>query len=140
MGDMLLLSTRVSATRLSHAFTFETAVKGRDAAGIAFRVVDKDNYYRFVIDSRGMVIELHAIKQGAKTVLASWPATRLSQDVYYNLHVRKAALALAGCYAVGPQTYLSPPSLPFRRSTSTARASWARLRSGTRSRTRSATS
>ena len=87
LSDMLLLSTRAVFANLQRAFTFETVVLGRDGAGLAFRVVDNRNYYRFVIDPREKKVELHLVRYGNQQILSSWPAPRLRPDVYYTLRM-----------------------------------------------------
>jgi hypothetical protein len=85
LDDMLLLSTHSASQRLGNKFSFETAVRARDAAGFAFRVVDERNYYRFVVNPSSKTVDLVLVKAGSARLLASHSMRSLVEEDYYVL-------------------------------------------------------
>ena len=85
LDDMLLLATHASSQRLANKFSFATVVRARDAAGLAFRVIDYRNYYRYVIDPSSKAASLFVVQAGSARLLASRYLEHLHEEDYYTL-------------------------------------------------------
>jgi hypothetical protein len=81
--EMLLINSQFIDYNIESSFIYETVWQSRDAAGMAYRIVDGRNYYRMVSNPRGKTISIEKVVDGTPFTLATRRMSRLDETTYY---------------------------------------------------------
>lgn len=81
--DMLLINSQFVDYSIESSFIFDTVWQSRDAAGMAFRIVDGMNYYRMVSNPRGKFVAIEKVLDGTAYTLATRTMSQLDETTYY---------------------------------------------------------